>query len=125
MHYVISALFAVHGVAHLVGFVVPWRIANLEETPYKTTIFNGKIDVGDVGIRAIGVFWLIGALAFMVCAVAVAMQLQWWFWLALGATLVSFDLTILGWPESRIGVAVNVLIAVLLVATGTGWVSLG
>ena len=123
MHFVISALFVIHGVAHLVGFVVPWRIATLEETPYKTTIFNGKIDVGDSGIRAIGVGWLITALAFMVCAVAVAMQLQWWIWVAMAATLVSFDLTIIGWPESRIGVAVNVLIVVLLIASALGWIA--
>jgi len=122
MHFVISALFVIHGVAHLVGFVVPWRIATLEETPYKTTILNGKIDVGDSGIRAIGVGWLIAALAFMVCAVAVAMQLQWWIWVTMAATLVSFDLTIIGWPESRIGVAVNVLIVVLLIASALGWI---
>lgn len=123
MHFVISALFVIHGVAHLVGFVVPWRIATLEETPYKTTILNGKIDVGDTGIRVIGIAWLITALAFMVCAVAVAMQLQWWFWVVMAATLVSFDLTILGWPESRIGVAVNVLIVVLLIASVLGWIA--
>ena len=62
-------------------------------------------------------------LAFMVCAIAVAMQLQWWLWLAMAATLVSFDLTIIGWPESRIGVAVNVLIVVLLVGRAVGWIA--
>ena len=123
MHFVISALFVIHGVAHLVGFVVPWRITTLEETPYKTTILNGKIDVGDSGIRAIGLVWLVTALAFMVCAIAVAMQLQWWMWVAMAATLISFDLTIIGWPESRIGVAVNVLIVVMLIASALGWIA--
>jgi hypothetical protein len=121
MHYALAALFVIHGVAHLVGFVVPWRIATLEETPYKTTILNGSVDVGDTGIRAIGVLWLITALAFLVCAVVVVMQAEWWIWLAMGATLVSFDLTILGWPESRIGVLVNVLIVVLLIGSVVGW----
>ena len=123
MHFALAALFVIHGVAHLVGFVVPWHIATLEETPYKTTILNGKIDVGDAGIRAIGVLWLIAALAFMVCAIAVALQLQWWLWVAMAATLVSFDLTIMGWPESRIGVAVNVLIVVMLIASALGWIA--
>ena len=123
MHFVVSALFIIHGVAHLVGFVVPWRVATLEDTPYKTTILNGKIDVGDSGIRAIGLVWLVTALAFMVCAIAVAMQLQWWMWVAMAATLISFDLTIVGWPESRVGVAVNVLIVVMLIASALGWIA--
>jgi hypothetical protein len=121
MHLAISALFVVHGIAHLVGFAVPWRLVAREDAHYKTTIMNGKIDVGDAGIRAIGVLWLIAALGFLVCAIAVATQLEWWWWVTLGATLVSFDLTIIGWPESRIGVAVNALIVVLLLAALAGW----
>lgn len=121
MHFAIAALFIIHGVAHLVGFVVPWRIATLEETPYKTTVLNGKVDVGDAGIRAIGVLWLITAAAFLVCGVAVAIQTEWWHWVAIGATLISFDLTILGWPESRIGVVINVLIVLLLIGSALGW----
>ena len=123
MHFVVSALFIIHGVEHLVGFVVPWRVATLEDTPYQTTILNGKIDVGESGIRAIGLVWLVTALAFMVCAIAVAMQLQWWMWVAMAATLISFDLTIVGWPESRVGVAVNVLIVVMLIASALGWIA--
>jgi hypothetical protein len=121
MHFAIAALFIIHGVAHLVGFVVPWRIATLEETPYRTTILNGKVDVGDAGIRAIGVLWLITAAAFLACGVAVAVQTEWWIWLAMGATLISFDLTILGWPESRIGVVINVLIVLLLIGSALEW----
>ncbi|UCG89001.1 MAG: hypothetical protein JSW71_10875 [Gemmatimonadota bacterium] len=123
MRFVIGVLFLIHGVAHLVGFVVPWRIATLEETPYKTTILNGRVNVGDGGIRAIGVVWLLVALAYMVCAVAVSLELEWWFWLTVAATFLSFDLTIVGWPESRIGVAVNVLIVVVLIGTALGWLT--
>jgi hypothetical protein len=123
MRFVIAALFVIHGIAHLVGFVVPWRIATLEDTPYKTTILNGRVDVGGTGIRAIGLLWLVGALAYMVCAVAVTLQLQWWFWLAAVATLVSFDLTVLGWPESKIGVAVNGLIVAVLIGSALGWLA--
>jgi hypothetical protein len=124
MRFVIAVLFIIHGVAHLVGFVVPWRIATLKDTPYRTTILNGRVNVGDAGIRAIGVLWLLAALAYIVCGVAVIVQLQWWFWFAVVTTFVSFDLTILGWPESKIGVAVNGLIVVVLIGTVLGWLAM-
>jgi hypothetical protein len=123
MRFVIAALFVIHGVAHLVGFVVPWRIATLEETPYKTTILNGKVNVGDAGIRTVGALWLVTAAAYAACAVAVALQLHWWFWAAALTTLVSFGLTMIGWPESRIGVAVNGLIAIALIGSALGWLA--
>jgi hypothetical protein len=32
--------------------------------PYKTTIFGGGVDVGDTGIKIVGILWLLTALAF-------------------------------------------------------------
>jgi hypothetical protein len=124
MRFVIAALFIIHGVAHLVGFVVPWRITTLKDTPYRTTILNDRVNVGEAGIKAIGVLWLFAALAYMACGVAVIVQLQWWFWLAVVTTFVSFDLTIIGWPESKIGVAVNGLIVVVLIGSVLGWLAM-
>ncbi|MBW2180913.1 MAG: ABC transporter permease, partial [Deltaproteobacteria bacterium] len=39
--YAIAALVAIHGCVHLVGFVVPWRLAELKEMPYSTQVFGG------------------------------------------------------------------------------------
>lgn len=49
--YAVAMPFLVRGFAHAVGFVVPWKIATLEDAPYKTPILNDKLDVGDLGIR--------------------------------------------------------------------------
>jgi hypothetical protein len=38
MQIVLAVFLFAHGFVHLVGFVVPWRIANLKEMPYKTTV---------------------------------------------------------------------------------------
>ena len=50
-----AVFLLMHGIAHLVGFVVPWKLAEMEDAPYKTTIFLDKIDLGDTGIRINGV----------------------------------------------------------------------
>ena len=112
-----------HGFAHLVGFVVAWRIARLEEMPYKTTLLAGAADVGHAGIRLVGILWLLGALAFAAAGVGLALSQPWWMPLTLWASGYSLVLCLLGWPDSKIGVPINVAIVVwLTVGARWGWV---
>jgi hypothetical protein len=55
MRFALAALLMAHGVAHLVGFVVPWRLVASQEVAYRTTILASAIDVGDAGIRMLGI----------------------------------------------------------------------
>lgn len=59
MRIAIGIYFLVHGLCHFVGFVVPWKILTMKDEPYKTTLVAGSINVGDVGIRVVGLLWLI------------------------------------------------------------------
>jgi hypothetical protein len=89
-------------------------LATLAEVPYKTTVFSGREDVGDAGIRMMGVLWLLAALAFLVAALAVAVGTGWAVRFTLAAVIGSLILCVVGWPDARIGVAVNVGFALLL-----------
>jgi len=71
MRVVLAAFVLVHGIAHLPGFVVPWRLAALSELPYKTTLLNGTLDVGEGGIRIVGLLWLFAGLGCAAAAVAI------------------------------------------------------
>jgi hypothetical protein len=42
--------------------------------PYRTTLLAGSIDVGVVGIRVVGVAWLLVAVAFAALAVGLALR---------------------------------------------------
>jgi hypothetical protein len=46
--------------------VSSWQIATLAELPYNTTILAGRIDIGDAGIRAMGLLWLFAGLGLRV-----------------------------------------------------------
>jgi hypothetical protein len=118
MRFVLAVLLVAHGVAHLAGFVSSWKLATLAELPYKTAIFSGHLDVGDAGIRVMGVLWLLAALAFQVAAIAVATEAGWAVRFTLAGVIASLMLCAVGWPDARIGVAVNVGL-VLLLAIGT------
>ncbi|NIM94204.1 MAG: ABC transporter permease [Anaerolineales bacterium] len=115
MNIILGIIFIGHGIAHLVGFVSPWRIMESEEMPYKTTLLNGRVNVGDVGIRVVGLLWLIAALAFIAAGVGVIILQPWWSTLALTTAIYSLILSVLGWPDSRIGVLIDILIIVFLV----------
>lgn len=114
MRFVLALFLLAHGVAHLVGFVSSWKLATLAELPYKTTVLSGRIDVGDAGIRVIGMLWLLAALALVVAAIAVATATDWAGRFLLAAVIASLTLCVAGWPDARIGVAVNIGLLLLL-----------
>ena len=117
MRFMLAALLMVHGVAHLVGFVVPWKLMSRSrpEMPYRTTILGGMMDAGDTGIRLIGILWLSIALAFV--AIASCVVAGWNVRTALFALLaLSSAFCVIGWPEARIGLMVNAALLAALLA---------
>jgi hypothetical protein len=51
-----SLFLVLHGIAHLPGFLVPWRLAAPAEMRY-TTVLGGSADLGRVGIRIVSILW--------------------------------------------------------------------
>lgn len=103
-----------HAIAHLVGFVVPWKIAKLEEMPYSTKIFFTKIDLGEQGIRLYGILWLLAFCFFLVDGILILLGYDSWQMLVLISSLYSLILTIFGLPLSKIGIVANVILLLFL-----------
>lgn len=123
LRWVLSIIFVVHGFSHLVGFVVPWGLGEVKDAPYRTTLLGDAIDIGEGGIRVFGVLWLIAALAFVVAGFACLTSQTWWIPFATWTAALSLVLSVLGWPEARVGIVVDVLILVLLIlGSRLGWV---
>lgn len=110
-----AALLAIHGLIHLMGTVVYMQWGTIEGLTYKTTLLFGAWPVGEVGMRVFGVLWLLPAVGFVACAVALIAGWTWWRPLLIGITLLSLGLTLLDWENAYAGVAVNVIILVTLV----------
>jgi hypothetical protein len=126
MAFLLALLMAAHGLAHLVGFVVSWQIRSLPNAPFRTTILNGSVDVGLWGTRVVGLFWLLAAVTFVFAASGVALRQSWWPVVTTIIIMVSLMLCVVGWPEARVGVFVNLLIAALLLAGyRLGWLGVG
>jgi hypothetical protein len=123
MRIVIAVAMVLHGAAHLVGFAESWQLSMTERVPYKTTVLDGRVDLGNAGIRAAGLLWLLAALAFGLVSAGAVMNTEWWASMAATTAIGSLVLSLVWWPESRIGVAVNVaLMATLAMGRRAGWI---
>ena len=122
----LAALLIGHGAAHVVGFAVPWKLVSSAEVPYRTTVLDGALDVGSLGVRLIGVLWLTVALAFVGAAVGLLQHTTWWYREVLVLVAISLALCVLALPESRPGLVANAVVAVLLIVGGVlGWYANG
>jgi hypothetical protein len=123
MRFAIAAVLVLHGLAHLVGFLVPWQLIRPAAASYSTTLFAGQLDVGAAGIRAVGLLWLLALAPFLIAAAGVVARAPWWTTMAFWAALASMALCLVSWPEARIGAVVNLaLLAWLTFGRSQGWV---
>lgn len=109
-----TAALAVHGLIHLIGFVVPWGIAQVDGFPYRTTALGGAIAIGDTGARVVGVAWLVLAIGFVVAAVAAWRGAALVTSLVAGLAVASIAVCALGLPDAGFGIVVNVAILGIL-----------
>ena len=116
---VAAVVVAGHGLIHLIGFVVPWGLAQVEGFPYRTTALGGAIALGDAGARVIGIAWLACAVAFVVAGLGIWRGASWALPLAGLLAAASIVLCVLGLPEAVAGIVVNAAIIALV-----AWASL-
>ena len=112
MYPLIAIFLLLHGLAHLVGFVGPWGLSNSVQP--QSSLLAGRISIGMIAMRTLGIFWLGGALAFTVAAVGVLRHAPWWPAFTFGAAIGSLLLCILSIPESKVGIPINVAIIVTM-----------
>ena len=119
---VISVLIFAHAVAHLPGFLVSWRLRSFPELPFRTTILAGSVDVGQTGIKVVGIAWLTLSVALAIIAVGILTRAAWSQPAAYFAVGLSAGLCIVGWPDARLGLVANaVILAVIMTGARAGW----
>lgn len=107
---VAAVVLALHGLIHLIGFVTPWRIAALQGFTYRTTALNGALEIGDPGVRLIGLVWLGLAIGFVAAGYGIWRGEPWALALTVILAIVSLVVCILGLPEAFAGIAINIVI---------------
>jgi hypothetical protein len=109
------AVFAVlHGLVHLMGFVAYWPLAKIPDLPYKTSLLNGRLELGAAGVRIFSLVWLIAALCWIVAGALLAFGRPVWAPLMLGAALLSLVICILDWGAAFRGALIDLIFLVML-----------
>jgi len=111
-----ALLLLAHGIAHFVGFGHAWRLLTPDPYVYRTTLFGSHLDVGDGGMRTLGVVWLILGLAFIGVSGAALLKTPWWMGAAGAVATASFVMCALQRPDASVGLALNAIIIVALLA---------
>lgn len=118
----LAVALGIHGVIHIIGFLAYFKLAEMKENPYKTTLLAGRWEVGDAGIRAFGAVWLAVMAGYILCAIGLPLNAGWWYPLAISMTVMSLAVCILDVPGTRFGLIINiVLLIILLAGPHIGW----
>jgi len=119
-----AAFLLLHGIAHLVGFLLPWGLipapAPGAAPPPPTNVLFGRVALSDSTARGLGILWLIAAMAFVVVAIGVGRQAPWSRPALIAVALASLALSTAWWPTAWIGALINVAILLTLLAAGYG-----
>ena len=121
---ILSLYLILHGGIHILGFLAYFDLLKWDEITYSTRVLMGRIDLGYVGIRLLGIVWLVVMVMFIVAGIAAFSMPDWWFNLTLAATGLSMVLCILGLPDTRIGILANlVLLGFLYLDNRYNWLN--
>jgi hypothetical protein len=112
-----SSVLILHGLIHLMGATAYLKLTDIKGLPYKTTVLNGRWDLGANGIAIFGALWAVAAVGFVAAAVALIAGWSWWQPVLIGVTLFSLVLTALDWGVAYAGVIINIII-LAVVLTG-------
>lgn len=116
---VVAVVAILHGLIHLMGFVAYWPLAKVPDLPYKTSLLNGRWELGATGMRLFGLAWLVAAVGWVASGALLAFGRPSWAPLMLGATLLSLVICILDWGVAFRGALIDlVFLAGLFVVFG-------
>jgi hypothetical protein len=109
---VVVGVLALHGLIHLMGAAAYLRLTEVQGLPYKTTVFDGRWNLGEPGTAFFGGLWGVAALGFGLAVIGMVLKRSWWQLLLLASTLLSLVLGAMDWEVAKMGVAVNLVILV-------------
>jgi len=109
-----AVALGIHGLIHIIGFLAYFKLVDMKDNPYKTTLLAGRWDIGDRGIRIFGVVWLVVMIGYIVGVIGLVLDQNWWHVLTVAVTSASLAICILDVPGTKFGLAINVVLLILL-----------
>lgn len=99
-----------HGLIHLMGTVTYMKLGAVQGLEYKTTLLDGRWDLGENGMTLYGALWALAAIGFVAAAVALLAGWGWHRPALMGAAVFSLALTVLDWKVAAAGAVIDAAI---------------
>jgi hypothetical protein len=106
----LALLLLAHGAIHLLGFLGPAGIAQMEGLPGRATFLLSDFAIGTPVLIAFGAVWLVAGIGLAGAGIGIATRQAWWPLLAVAATVVSSLLVILWWDDAAVGLIPNLIV---------------
>lgn len=114
LQYILPALLAGHGLAHISGFVASFSSKDMDYRVDHPWIFSGHLYLNQGLGRIFGLLWLIAAFILILTAAVLLIHTVWWTALALAGAVVSLAAIVPFWhtvpPGAKIGAAFDLII---------------
>jgi hypothetical protein len=108
--YLLAVALAAHGLAHLPGFAVSWRLMASAKFPEKARL-SDRLEGDGTGGRLMGILWLQTAIAYVALAACLAVRGSLPAAPAAAVLLISSILCLIEWPETRAGLFIDLALA--------------
>lgn len=116
---IVAVVAILHGLIHLMGLAAYWPLAKVPDLAYKTSLINGRWEVGAAGMRLFSLLWLAAALGWIAAGLLLVFGRPAWAPLMLGATLLSLLVCILDWSVAFRGALIDLgFLLILFVVFG-------
>ncbi len=99
-----------HGIIHLMGTATYMKLGAVQGLTYKTTLLDGRWDLGENGIALYGALWALAAIGFGAAAIALLAGWDWYRPALIAAAVFSLALTVLDYKVAFAGAILNVII---------------
>ncbi len=110
----LAVIIVLHGLVHIMGVVSYLKLGEVQGLPYKTTVLDGRVNLGNSGIGVYGALWGVAALGFIAAAIGILLNSSWYLPLLTVATVFSLLLTVLDFNVAMAGVVVNTALLILV-----------
>lgn len=97
IRFFLVALFAIHGLIHLMGFAKAFQYAEMKQLAIAIS-------------KPVGLLWLVAALLFIISALLFLFKNDYWAIMAIFAVFISQLVIILSWHDAKFGTIPNLII---------------
>jgi hypothetical protein len=118
--YLISAVLALHGLIHAIGFAAAWQLGAL--TGVTAAPSFPTLNAGSAPVLVLGVLWVVAGAGFVLGGVGLAADRSWWVAVTAASALLSLVLTGMWWQSAPVGIMIDLAVFafLFLVTRGTG-----